>query len=98
MINRLPVGRIVSDTSDRRYTVSTHPGVSGEARFECRADDPNFKHGSSGKAVPCKHAALYARRMERMGYLTWHGGLWWVNSEYLPKVSVPDDPFEWLPQ
>lgn len=85
--NGKPAIKVVSDTSDRKYYVTAYADARGVAIFECYSDDPNFKHASSGKPIPCKHAALAARRLEREGIVMWYDGLWWVKPEFLPSAN-----------
>jgi len=99
IINGLPQGRVVSDSVPGRvFHVTGHLLIAGEVRFECWAQD-GFVHATSGKLVPCKHSALHARRLERMGYIEWHEGIWWIKEEHRPKTIVDQesDPFEGLP-
>lgn len=100
MINHLPVGRVISDSHPGRwFKVIGFPEITGEVRFECYAND-DFRHASSGKLVPCKHAALHARRLERMKYLVWNDGRFWIADEHAPKIDpacLPDDVFAGLP-
>lgn len=50
--------------------------------------------------VPCQHAALCARRLEREGLLRWDGGRWLPTEKaYELGVERPvGDPFEGLPR
>lgn len=99
-LNGMSVIKVVSDTTpDRWYQVIGTIDVIGMARFECWANDPDFKHGSR-KAVPCKHAALAARRLEREGLLKWHEGAWWASDRLMESIKSapgPEDPFDQLP-
>lgn len=98
-LNGMSVIKVVSDTHPGRwYQVIGHLEPGGLARFECWANDPDFRHGS-GKHVPCKHAALAARRLEREGLLRWYDGAWWASEklmEMLPPIPQPADPFSGL--
>lgn len=96
--NGMTVIKVVSDTNPGRwYNVTGTHDLTGKAVFECYANDPDFKHGN-GKAVPCKHAAVAARRLEREGFLKWNDGAWWVTDKVARHVVVqPDDPFTGLP-
>ena len=87
--------RVVSDTKpDTSYNV-TYWGVAhiGLIHFHCTCPaGVNRPH----IPVPCKHAALVGRRLEREGFARWQGGEWFVTDKALalvPAESV-DDPFE----
>lgn len=45
--------------------------------------------------IPCKHAALAARRWEREGKAVWREGLWYSTEPQLP-FPADVDPFEGL--
>jgi hypothetical protein len=78
LINGLPQGRVVSESHPtRKFIVTCIPQITGEIKFECYATD-DFVHATSGKLVPCKHSALHGRRLERMGYVVWNDGRFWL--------------------
>lgn len=43
--------------------------------------------------IPCKHAALLARRLEREGSAVWRDGVGWVVAEGAGAKAWDDDPF-----
>lgn len=43
-------------------------------RFRCECESGAFR---SADLVPCWHAALVARRLEREGWARWERGVWW---------------------
>lgn len=63
--------RIVSDTTDHRYLVTVHAYAHGGVLFSC--DHPIVRGFGATNAVtemgalPCKHCAIVARRLEREG-------------------------------
>lgn len=84
--------RVVSDTYfDVDYTVDPKavPGHPLTLRCSCPAGVKRV-----GRPVPCKHAALVARRLEREGLVEWRHGLWYVADA--PPVADVADPFEGL--
>lgn len=69
-----PVFRVVSDSRPGMHFHITAKAdvLTGLVTFECYASDPEFKHASSGKPIPCKHAANAARRLANEGLAEWH--------------------------
>lgn len=73
--------RVKSDTTDDVYHVHAYT-TGGRVMFTC--DHPvvrGFKKEAATSEwgrVPCKHAALAARRLEREGFVRWENGEWWA--------------------
>lgn len=98
---------VTSDTHPgKKYRVEFHAHVVGDGIiFTCKPDhgpglyqdDHLFITGRPG-VVPCKHAALAARRLEREGLAIFNGSWWTVTEKGAPpsKTKVPDDPFAGL--
>lgn len=85
-------------------TVHLQPGNKrSPARIGCTCEGGTYREWAP---IPCKHAALVARRLEREGLLEWHDGLWWHpaawtraqlhEAETTHVDEHPDDPFEGL--
>jgi hypothetical protein len=55
------------------YRVSIRGMVDGVLRFGCTCRSGEYR---SALPVPCKHAALAARRLEREGLARWDDGSW----------------------
>lgn len=80
-----------------------HDGARRPARIACSCEGGQYREWAP---IPCKHAALVARRLEREGLLVWHEGLWWRPAALEEKAAHeaatahvdehPDDPFEGL--
>lgn len=85
--------RVVSDTyADVDYVVELRrfaPGLPVTVLCACPS---GLKR--TGLPVPCKHAALVVRRLEREGRAEWHGGTWTAVEQDAPTTS--DDPFAGL--
>ncbi|QOR55393.1 MAG: hypothetical protein SHS37scaffold145_44 [Phage 71_18] len=66
---------VKSDSGPRTYEVHVHAVVYGDGsavlRFSCTC--PGSTRGRDDKPMRCKHAALVARRLERMGLAEWDG-------------------------
>lgn len=67
--------------------------VGGAIRFRCNC--PAGEHRR--ELVPCKHAALAARRLEREGLAEWRYGIWYVPEHLRPRLPILADPLEGLP-
>lgn len=88
-----------------RHTVKAFldDGLYRAARFQCSCEAGTHRVWAP---IPCKHAALVARRLEREGLLVWDRGLWWRPEALEQKREHdaatahlnehPDDPFEGL--
>lgn len=97
---------VKSDSGPRTYevSVSTIFGATPELaviRFSCTC--PAGTRGRGDKPVPCKHAALVARRLEREGWATWDGQATpWRPAGALAaacearRPSADSDPFDGL--
>lgn len=71
--------RVVSDsTPGLSYSVTFHTTVSTAIHFHC---DCKSGQNRGHKLVPCKHAALAGRRLEREKIAVWKDGLWWVHPD-----------------
>lgn len=109
--------RLAGDGKHFLVSSDTHPGVTyyvrvtavaGTVVFEC--DHPtSLGFGvTSRTTVPCKHAALAARRLEREGLLRWTAGRWeptpaldrWTQEQLAAQgyqgVAPDSDPFAGL--
>lgn len=98
--------RVTSDTHGdlgKFYRVEFTSTPGAPVRFTCTPDGAkafadDHLHTESGRpgVVPCMHAALAARRLEREGLAVLdETGLW---RDVRPFVSrQPDDPFDGLP-
>jgi hypothetical protein len=71
----LPDGSILvkSESHPGSYRVSIRGMVDGVLRFGCTCRSGEYR---SALPVPCKHAALAARRLEREGLARWDDGSW----------------------
>jgi hypothetical protein len=71
----LPDGSILvkSESHPGSYRVSIRGMVDGVLRFGCTCRSGEYR---SALPVPCKHAALAARRLEREGLTRWDDGNW----------------------
>jgi hypothetical protein len=86
---------VVSDTEpDLRYIVEPKD-VGGLVQIKCSC--------ASGKQrgymfIPCWHAALVARRLEREGKARWQHAQWyWTTPKVVDRSRHPEDPLEGLP-
>lgn len=107
-----PRVKVVSDTyPDLYYLVSALGAVSGPIVFACqthrrRTNEPcDETHRRSVSptpgVVPCKHAAIAARRLEREGLAVYEDGLWLVSPAVEYAVAADgeiDDPFAGFPK
>jgi hypothetical protein len=95
---------VVSDTRhDKRYRVETLPVYAGDqVTFLCQPEgsggyqDDHLVAQATG-VVPCMHAALLARRLEREGLVKLDNHGCWVATEKAPEFVYAGDPFEGLP-
>lgn len=82
---------------DVRYRLrTTHHFPGSVIRVSCTC--PSGVHRAE-VPIPCKHAALVARRLERAGEAEWRDGWWWDTrtEDYDETIDGhPDDPFEGL--
>ncbi len=79
------------------------PGNRLPVKIDCTCEAGHFR---AWGPIPCKHAALVGRRLERDGFAEWHDGLWWhpaawarvqlFEAETAHVDEHPDDPFEGL--
>jgi hypothetical protein len=79
----LPDGSILvkSESHPGSYRVSIRGMVDGVLRFGCTCRSGEYR---SALPVPCKHAALAARRLEREGLARWDDG----NSRLRERAQV----------
>lgn len=98
--------RVSSDTHGdlgKHYRVEFTSSPGAPIRFTCTPIGPmafrdDHLHAESGRPgmVPCMHAALAARRLEREGLAELdETGLWRDAREFVSRQ--PEDPFEGLP-
>lgn len=104
--------RVVSDTEPgKHYRVEFWQGPDGSSIvFRCRpapGQGPGYRDhgdivGAAGR-LPCKHAALAARRLEREGLARFDPVDGWVLTGPVPRVGhvtatrLPADPMAGLP-
>jgi hypothetical protein len=71
----LPDGSILvkAESNPGSYRVFIRGIVDGMLRFGCTCRSGEYR---TSLPVPCKHAALAARRLEREGLARWDGGTW----------------------
>ncbi len=71
----LPDGSILvkSDSGPGSYQVRIHAVVAGVLYFGCGCPSGSYR---TSLPVPCKHAALAGRRLEREGFARWRDGTW----------------------
>lgn len=99
---------VVSDTylgkSYRVTATSLGPGepitfTCVPRRLHAFKDDHLHLTGAAGM-LPCKHAGVAARRLERTGYARWDGGMWYATDKAIDFIWIthnsPEDPFEGL--
>lgn len=79
--------KVVSDSRpNTSYSVTFHATVSGTIHFHCTCPSGvNRPH----KLVPCKHAALAGRRLEREKIAIWSDALWWVHPDLAEAQPAP---------
>ena len=75
--DRLACFTVKSDTTDATYQIRpeaivTAPGALVSLRFVCTC----IAGRTSRSLLPCKHGALVARRLERMGLAWFDSGTW----------------------
>lgn len=58
-------------------------------RFDCSC--PAGEHADGMRPVPCKHAALVARRLERERLARWDGAYGWLARGRLLRAALADD-------
>lgn len=87
--------RVVSESEPEKRRRVTFEDVGGVIRFHC--DCPAGEHRR--ELVPCWHAALAARRLEREGMAEWRYGIFYTAEHLRPRLPVmsPADPLEGLP-
>lgn len=82
--------KVKSDTHEGvSYELTFHTTVSGAIHFHCTC--PSGKHRDH-KLIPCKHAALAGRRLEREKIAVWRGGLFWVHPDLAAKQEAKARP------
>jgi hypothetical protein len=71
----LPDGSVLVKAESRpgSYRVVLRGLTDGVLRFGCNCRSGEYR---ASLAVPCKHAALAARRLEREGLARWEDGSW----------------------
>jgi hypothetical protein len=102
---------VKSDTHDaKRFRVTFAANMSGNlVTFTCRPEgvgafaDDHFDVTGEPGALPCKHAALAARRLEREGLAAWVRGVWVCTERAAALTEArlpaqPSDPFAGLPK
>ncbi len=71
----LPDGSIMvkSESGQGSYLIRIHAVVGGVVYFGCTCPSGSYR---TWLPVPCKHAALAGRRLEREGLARWVDGTW----------------------
>jgi hypothetical protein len=64
---------VKSDSQGGSYRVRVHGVEDGVLVFDCTCPSGDYR---AYLPVPCKHAALVGRRLEREGRATWQNGTW----------------------
>ena len=109
---RGPFIRVISDTvSGKWYRVVAHAAAGRPIVFECeprgvRAFGDDHKHATTEPGgLPCKHAALAVRRLEREGLAVFRDGAWYATTWAEVRATVrrlpsapPANPFEGFPR
>lgn len=106
--------KVTSDTHGdlgKWYRVEFVGHIDGLVEFACRPEGPNayqddhLAASASPGSVPCMHAALAARRLEREGLATYDGhGRWSLSLAAVESMlavvrdRTPDDLLEGLPR
>src|SRR6266508_838698 len=82
-----PDGSILvkADSQDGSYRVCVHGVERGVLVFDCTCPSGDYR---AYLPVPCKHAALAGRRLEREGRATWQAGNWRLR-ERAPRPGGP---------
>lgn len=76
--------RVVSESEPDKRRRVTFEDVAGVIRFSC--DCPAGEHRR--EMVPCWHAALAARRLEREGLAEWRDGLFYTPDHLRPRLPL----------
>lgn len=58
-------------------------------RFRCSCESGTSR---PGELVPCQHAALVGRRLERDGWAVWRGGYWYATDKALEQAGIRKAP------
>ena len=86
--------RVKSATSDATYLVTVDRSYGGRIlRLSCSCPSGTNR---PELPVPCWHAALVARRLEREGVVEWTEGLWHYPDAPAPAPAPVGDPFAGL--
>lgn len=82
--------RVKSDSQEGvSYEVTFHTTVTGAIHFHCTCPSGQNR---SHKLVPCKHAALAGRRLEREKIAVWNDGLFWVHPDLKAIQKAQERP------
>lgn len=104
--------KVISDTHHGKwFHVEFCAHIDGLISFNCRPEGPNsyrddhLAASASPGSVPCKHAALAARALERHDLACYDGhGRWSITATMLEDLranlerTAPCDPLEGLPR
>lgn len=107
--------RVKSDTHEGKWYVITPIDSGFGIVFRCTPEgahafeDDHLATSSTPGVLPCKHAALAARRLEREGLARVIDGLWFTTTQPHrhtfvngrctgERCGVPENPFEGLPR
>lgn len=84
----------------KAFSLSAGEGII----FTCHADNAELVYGRGHLPlesrrpghVPCKHAAIAARRLAREGLAEWVAGSWVATDKAVQAVRLPAGPFKGL--
>ena len=83
----LPDGSILvkADSRPGSYLVRIRSVTDGAVGFACTCPSGTYR---PGRPVPCKHAALAGRRLEREGLASFAGGRWLVRERVAVRAAL----------
>lgn len=83
----LPDGSVLvkANSQPGSYRVVIRRVDDGVVWFACSCTSGGYR---LGLPVPCKHAALAGRRLEREGLATWRGGVWHVRGRAALRAAL----------
>jgi hypothetical protein len=83
----LPDGSVLvkADSRPGSYLVRIRRVTGGVVGFACTCPSGTYR---PDRPVPCKHAALVGRRLEREGLATFHGGRWLVRERTALRAAL----------
>jgi hypothetical protein len=83
----LPDGSILvkADSRPGSYLVRIRRVTDGVVGFACTCPSGTYR---ADRPVPCKHAALAGRRLEREGLASFDAGRWWVRHRAALRAAL----------